>query len=140
VPQQAVWRNPAAQHGQFAPLYFDIDLIKWIVNKRDMDRFAALAEPNRRRIVEMLGERPLSAGEIVARFSVSAPAISQHLKVLKEAGLVTVAVEGQRRIYRLDPEGLDAFEAWVRKVRGFWGAHLDLLEEQLSKPETGEGD
>ncbi len=105
-----------------------------------MDRFAALAEPNRRRIVEMLGERPLSAGEIVARFSVSAPAISQHLKVLKEAGLVTVAVEGQRRIYRLDPEGLDAFEAWVRKVRGFWGAHLDLLEEQLSKPETGEGD
>jgi DNA-binding transcriptional ArsR family regulator len=105
-----------------------------------MDRFAALAEPNRRRIVEMLGERPLSAGEIVARFSVSAPAISQHLKVLKEAGLVTVAVEGQRRIYRLDPAGLDAFEAWVRKVRGFWGAHLDLLEEQLSKPDPGEGD
>jgi DNA-binding transcriptional ArsR family regulator len=105
-----------------------------------MDRFVALADPTRRRIVEMLGENPLGAGEITARFSISAPAISQHLKVLKEAGLVSVEVRGQRRIYRLDPAGLDAFDAWVRKVRGFWGARLDGLEQELEKPDPGEGE
>jgi DNA-binding transcriptional ArsR family regulator len=98
-----------------------------------MDRFLALSDPTRRRIVEMLGSEALAAGEITARFSVSAPAISQHLKVLREAGLVTVEVAGQRRIYRLDPAGLDEFDAWVRKVRGFWTPHLDRLEEQLAK-------
>jgi DNA-binding transcriptional ArsR family regulator len=111
-----------------------------MMNYQSMDRFAALAEPTRRQIVEMLGERPLAAGEIVARFQMSAPAVSQHLKVLKEAGLVRVEVAGQRRIYSLDPAGLDAFEAWVRKVRGFWGAHLDLLEKELAKPDAGEGE
>lgn len=111
-----------------------------MTNYLSMDRFAALAEPTRRQIVEMLGERPLAAGEIVARFQMSAPAVSQHLKVLKEAGLVRVEVAGQRRIYSLDPVGLDAFEAWVRKVRGFWGAHLDLLEKELAKPDAGEGE
>jgi DNA-binding transcriptional ArsR family regulator len=105
-----------------------------------MDQFAALAEPTRRSIVEMLGQGAMSAGEITARFDVSAPAISQHLKVLREAGLVQVEVSGQRRIYRLDPAGLDAFDAWVRKVRGFWGTHLDLLEQELAKPEINDGD
>lgn len=107
-----------------------------------MDRFLALADPNRRRIIEMLGEGPLAAGEIGERFAISAPAVSQHLKVLREAGLVSVAVQGQRRIYRLDPEGLDEFDGWVRKVRGFWSANLDALERQLAKrdetAETGE--
>lgn len=98
-----------------------------------MDRFVALADPTRRRIIEMLGEGNLSAGEITARFSVSAPAISQHLKVLKEAGLVRVEVSGQRRIYRLDPDGLDAFDAWVRKVRGYWGPRLDVLAQELAE-------
>jgi len=105
-----------------------------------MDRFAALADPTRRSIIEMLGERSLSAGEIGARFSASAPAISQHLKVLREAGLVSVEVRGQQRIYRLDPAGLEAFDAWLGKVRRFWGRHLDLLEEELAKPEPGQGD
>lgn len=105
-----------------------------------MDRFAALADPTRRSIVEMLGERALSAGEIGACFSASAPAISQHLKVLREAGLVSVEVRGQQRIYRLDPAGLEAFDAWLRKVRRFWGHHLDLLEQELAKPDMGEGE
>ena len=105
-----------------------------------MDQFTALAEPTRRSIVEMLGQGALSAGEITARFAVSAPAISQHLKVLREAGLVSVEVSGQRRIYRLDPAGLDAFEAWVRRVRGFWGPHLDLLEQELMKPGNDKGE
>jgi len=109
-----------------------------MTNYWDMDRFAALAEPTRRSIVEMLGQGALSAGEIGARFKVSAPAISQHLKVLKEAGLVTVEVSGQRRIYRLDLAGLDEFDAWVRKVRGFWGPKLDDLEQELAKAEKQE--
>lgn len=100
-----------------------------------MDRFTALADPTRRRIVEMLGMGAMAAGEISARFEMSAPAISQHLKVLKEAGLVSVEVSGQRRIYRLDPGGLDAFEAWVRQVRSFWTAGLDRLERELAKPD-----
>jgi hypothetical protein len=53
---------------------------------------------------------------------------------------VTVEVRGQQRIYRLDPAGLDAFDAWLRRVRRFWGRHLDLLEEELAKPEPGQGD
>lgn len=105
-----------------------------------MDQFTALAEPTRRSIIEMLGQGSLSAGEIRAHFDVSAPAISQHLKVLREAGLVQVEVRGQHRIYRLDPAGLDAFDAWVRKVRGFWGTHLDRLEHELAKPESSEGE
>lgn len=105
-----------------------------------MDPFTALAEPTRRSIVEMLGQGALSAGEITARFQVSAPAISQHLKALRAAGLVTVEVSGQRRIYRLDPVGLDAFDAWVRKVRGFWGPHLDVLQQELRKADRNEGD
>lgn len=105
-----------------------------------MDRFAALADPTRRSIVEMLAERALPAGDIGAHFSASPPAISQHLKVLREAGLVTVEVRGQQRIYRLDPAGLDAFDAWLRRVRRFWGRHLDLLEQELAKPEAGEGE
>lgn len=105
-----------------------------------MDRFVALAEPTRRRIVEMLGQGALAAGEITARFSMSAPAISQHLKVLKEAGLVTVEVSGQRRIYRLDRAGFDEFDAWVRKVRGFWGPKLDDLEAELAKAEQEDGE
>ena len=105
-----------------------------------MDRFTALADPTRRRIVELLGQRAMAAGEITAQFGMSAPAISQHLKVLREAGLVTVEVRGQQRIYRLDPAGLAAFDAWLGKVRRFWGRHLDILEQELAKPEPGEGE
>lgn len=99
-----------------------------------MDRFTALSDPTRRRIIEMLGERALPAGEIGGRFSLSPPAISQHLKVLREAGLVRVTVDGQRRIYSLDPDGLDEIEVWVRKVRGDWKQRLDELERELLQP------
>lgn len=103
-----------------------------------MDSFTALADPTRRRIVEMLAQGALSAGEIGERFTVSAPAISQHLKTLREAGLVKVTVAGQRRIYTLDPEGIDAFDDWVRRVRAFWPDRLAALEAELLKPEPGE--
>ncbi len=98
-----------------------------------MDQFAALAEPNRRRIVELLGSGPLAAGTLAAQFALSAPAVSQHLKTLREAGLVRVEIDGQRRIYRLDPDGLAEVEAWIARVRGFWSVRLDALEAALER-------
>lgn len=96
-----------------------------------MQTFTALADPTRRRIVEMLAAGERRAGEIAARFDVSPPAISQHLKVLREARLVRVRVEAQRRIYELDPAGLSELDKWLTQVRRFWGGRLDALERQL---------
>lgn len=99
-----------------------------------MDTFAALADPTRRRIVELLGRGERSAGEIVEEFDVSAPAISQHLKALRDAGLVQVRAEAQRRIYALDPAGLAEIDAWLEGVRRYWSRRLDALERELRKP------
>ncbi len=85
----------------------------------------ALADPTRRRIVEMLAERSLSSGEIAGRFSVTAPAVSQHLKVLRTARLVQVRAEGQRRIYELDRDGVQELSDWVARIRLRWGHGLD---------------
>lgn len=98
-----------------------------------MDRFAALADPTRRQIVEMLGAGEQPAGAIGARFPVSPPAVSQHLKTLRQAGLVSVRVDGQRRLYSLDPQGFAAMEAWFEKMRCFWRERLDALERELRK-------
>ncbi len=111
--------------------YFVIDLIKQIMNYLHMSSLAALADPTRRRIVELLSEGERTAGEIVGRFGLSAPAISQHLKVLREAGLVQVRVAGQHRVYRLDQRGLDEIDQWVTRVRRFWTSRLDALEREL---------
>ena len=102
-----------------------------------MDPFTALAEPNRRRMIELLGHGPMAAGALAARFDLTAPAVSQHLKALREAGLVRVEVEGQRRIYSLDPDGLAAVDAWLAKTRRFWSGRLDALEAALEQ-EKGE--
>jgi DNA-binding transcriptional ArsR family regulator len=96
-----------------------------------MDSLAALADPTRRRIVETLSRGALSSGDIARRFSISAPAISQHLKTLRLARLVRVRAEAQRRIYELDPEGLDEMSAWIAQIRHFWSTKLDALETQL---------
>ncbi|HEY3888052.1 MAG TPA: metalloregulator ArsR/SmtB family transcription factor [Caulobacteraceae bacterium] len=96
-----------------------------------MDSLAALADPTRRRIVETLAEGALSSGDIASRFSISAPAISQHLKTLRLARLVRVRAEAQRRIYELDPEGVDEMSAWIAQIRRFWSSRLDALEAQL---------
>jgi DNA-binding transcriptional ArsR family regulator len=95
--------------------------------------FAALADPTRCRIVELLatGERP--AGEIANKFDVSQPAISQHLKVLREAHLVRVRIDAQKRMYQLDPAGFAEIDRWLSKVRRFWPARLDALEKELRK-------
>jgi len=93
--------------------------------------FQALADPNRRQIMELLARREQGAGEIAEHFAISAPAVSQHLKVLRDAKLVTVRVDAQRRIYALNPSGLAEVDAWMAQVRGFWSARLDALAAQL---------
>ena len=98
-----------------------------------MREFAALADPTRRRIVELLSLGERSAGELVDEFRVSAPAISQHLKTLRDAGLVQVRVDAQRRIYTIDRTGLDNIDLWLRGVREFWSPRLDALERELRK-------
>lgn len=95
--------------------------------------FAALADPTRQRIVEMLVAGALCAGDIAGRFELSPPAISQHLKALKAAKLVKVKAEAQKRIYELNPEGLAELSDWVTKIRAFWNPRLDALEQALRK-------
>jgi DNA-binding transcriptional ArsR family regulator len=96
-----------------------------------MQTLAAIADPTRRRIVEMLAMRDRTVGEIVEAFDMSAPAISQHLKVLREAGLVNSHVEGQSRIQSLNPAGLQQIQSWLTSTMNFWNQRLDALEQAL---------
>ena len=96
-----------------------------------MQSLLAIADPTRRRIVELLATRDHTAGELVAEFDLSAPAISQHLNVLRKAGLVTTRAEGQSRIQSLNPKGLDELDAWLNRTRRFWSSRLDVLEAEL---------
>jgi DNA-binding transcriptional ArsR family regulator len=98
-----------------------------------MTALAALADPTRQRIVEMLATGALSSGEIAGRFELSPPAISQHLKTLKMARLVMVRTDKQRRIYALDPQGMGEVSAWVDRICAFWNPRLDALEAALKK-------
>lgn len=96
-----------------------------------MQSLLAIADPTRRRIVELLAEGERTAGQLVAEFDMSAPAISQHLKVLREAGLVTVRAEGQSRVQMINPDGFNEIEAWLQQTRSRWSGHLDALEREL---------
>jgi DNA-binding transcriptional ArsR family regulator len=92
--------------------------------------FAALAEPMRQAIVERLAERPLSVGELAGHLPVSRPAVSQHLKVLKDAGLVRDEAQGTRRVYRIDPAGLGAVREWLDR---HWERALTAYVEQVER-------
>jgi DNA-binding transcriptional ArsR family regulator len=98
-----------------------------------VDALAALADPTRRRIVELLAEREHDAGELAAEFTVSRPAVSRHLRVLREAGLVTARGEAQRRVYSLEPAPLAEVDAWLARYRDFWTNRLDALDTQLRR-------
>jgi DNA-binding transcriptional ArsR family regulator len=98
-----------------------------------MNPFEALADPTRRQIVEMVARRELSAGEIAAAFDVTRPAVSRHLRVLRESGLLTSRGDRQRRLYRIDPTALDEMERWISRTRRFWTNRLDALERQLQE-------
>ena len=98
-----------------------------------MDTFIALADPTRRQIIESLATGETSFGELADKFEMSRPAVSQHLKVLRDAGIVSARADAQRRIYRLSDNGLDEVEAWIGKVREFWTQRLDRLEQVLAE-------
>ncbi|MEO8562196.1 MAG: metalloregulator ArsR/SmtB family transcription factor [bacterium] len=95
-----------------------------------MPAFEALADPTRRRIVEMLARGALSAGEITQRFAVSRSAVSQHLKILRDARLVSAHAMGQRRIYELDTSGLVELEEWLDRIGPVWQKRLEALERE----------
>jgi DNA-binding transcriptional ArsR family regulator len=102
-----------------------------------MDTFTALADPTRRQIIESLAAGETSFGELADKFEMSRPAVSQHLKVLRDAGIVTARADAQRRmqrrIYRLNDQSLDEVEAWLGTVREFWSQRLDRLEQLLGE-------
>ena len=91
----------------------------------------ALADDTRRQIVEVLAERDCTVNELVDRFTVSQPAISRHLRLLREADVVTVAPQGKHRIYRLNPTALDEVGAWASQCRSRWEARFDALGDHL---------
>ena len=98
-----------------------------------MEALAALADPTRRELVALLARGELAAGELAARFPVSRPAISRHLRVLREAGLVQVRAEGQRRVYALDPRPLSELDAWLAPYRRLWAQRLEALDTEIAR-------
>jgi DNA-binding transcriptional ArsR family regulator len=101
-----------------------------------MDPFDVLAEPTRRRILDLLLERAHPVGELVERLGTTQPGMSKHLRVLREAGLVSVQRDGQRRRYELRPEPLADVDAWLAPYRRQWAARLDALERHLDEEGT----
>jgi DNA-binding transcriptional ArsR family regulator len=97
--------------------------------------FDVLAEPARRDILDLLRERERSVGELVERLSLSQPGVSKHLRVLRDAGLVVVRPDAQRRWYQLRAEPLAEVDAWLGPYRRFWSSRLDALERHLDEEE-----
>jgi DNA-binding transcriptional ArsR family regulator len=97
--------------------------------------FAALSDPTRREVFERLADGPRAVGELARGLPVSRPAVSQHLKVLKEAGLVIDRAEGARRVYQIDPAGLGQMRAWLDR---FWGVALDAFAAEAERQQREE--
>jgi len=97
--------------------------------------FDALSEPMRRRILELLRDGERGVGELVERLGLSQPGVSKHLRILREAGLVSVRPEGRRRWYGLRAEPLAELDAWLAPYRELWGGRLDALERHLNEME-----
>jgi DNA-binding transcriptional ArsR family regulator len=97
--------------------------------------FGIVGEPNRRAILNLLLSSERSVGEIERELRLSQPSVSKHLRVMREAGFVESRIEAQRRLYRLRPEPLMEFDAWLVPFRRFWSKHVDALEQHLDKME-----
>jgi DNA-binding transcriptional ArsR family regulator len=95
--------------------------------------FEVIAEPNRRAILSLLAASQHSVGEIERQLRMPQPAVSKHLRVLRDAGFVESTVDAQRRLYRLRPEPLQEVDAWLAPFRRFWSAHVDALERHLDR-------
>jgi DNA-binding transcriptional ArsR family regulator len=106
------------------------------------ETFSVLAEPTRRRMLDLLLDRPRPVGELAGLLGLSQPGTSKHLRVLRDAGLVRVRQDAQRRWYELRPEPLTEIDAWLAPYRKFWSGRLDALERHLGAmpgpaPEAG---
>jgi DNA-binding transcriptional ArsR family regulator len=116
----------------FGP-YLNIDLINQKLYNKTMDKFSALADPTRRKIMEMLASHgPLNATQISDQFRVSPPAISQHLKILREAQLVRMEKRAQQRIYHINPEAVSELEDWAQQMVRRWNTRFDALDQLLA--------
>jgi len=108
------------------------------MTEAEIDRtFAALADPTRRRVVDLLRDRPQRAGELAAAFEMSAPAMSRHLRVLRKTGLVEeegLDDDARVRVYRLRPERFAALRDWLDEVEGYWGGQLGALKAHVERP------
>lgn len=93
--------------------------------------FEVLAEPNRRRLLDLLGEEERPVGDLVEALAISQPAVSKHLRILRDAGLVSVRPDGQRRLYRVRPEPLRSVYDWLAPYRAMWETRLDALQAHL---------
>jgi DNA-binding transcriptional ArsR family regulator len=100
---------------------------------RRVTTYAALTEPHRRRILDLLRDREHSVTDLVASLDLSQPGVSKHLKVLRQAGLVEARVDGKRRVYGLRAEPLAEVAAWLEPYRRHWSARLDALERHLEE-------
>jgi DNA-binding transcriptional ArsR family regulator len=97
--------------------------------------FDVVAEPTRRRILDRLRREESSVGELVASLNISQPTMSKHLKVLRDAGLVSARTAAQQRIYRIETRPLEDLDAWLAPYRRLWTKHLDALEDHLDSQE-----
>lgn len=102
------------------------------------DAFNAVAEPRRRQIVDLLGERELSVNDIVHAMPISQPQVSKHLKVLSEVGLVRARADGRRRLYRLEASALRPIHDWVSEFERLWNERLDRLDAYLDETQRKE--
>jgi DNA-binding transcriptional ArsR family regulator len=102
--------------------------------------FEVLADERRRRILDLLAEKERQVGELVTLLSMSQPAVSKHLKVLREAGVVQSRTDAQRRIYRVNPEPLRAVDEWLAPYRRQWAGHRNALERHLEIMEGSDGE
>jgi DNA-binding transcriptional ArsR family regulator len=98
--------------------------------------FAVLAEPSRRAILMLLAAAERTVGDLESELHLSQPAVSKHLRVLREAGFVEATIDAQRRVYRIRPEPLQEVDAWLAPFRRYWSAHVDALERHLDRIET----
>lgn len=102
-----------------------------------MDTFTALAEPTRRSLLQQLGDGPKTVGELTEAVGLSQPAVSKHLRVLKDADLVRVRPDGQHRWYDVNPEPLQEIGEWLEPFRKLWASRLDRLEQHLDSAAAG---
>src|SRR5438270_7839290 len=100
--------------------------------------WSALADPHRRSVLELLREQPRAVGELVALTGLSQPGTSKHLRVLREAGLVSARADAQRRVYEINGAGLEELDQWLEPYRRFWSQRLDALGRHLDHKSTAQ--